>query len=176
MPTPMEVFRVELDADDKVSPEKAAELADELGRRLAMAGVRDEERRIAEQAFAKALEGFDASNAAATVLPVAQRGLERALDSIGVLTDTLLGVAKLSPAGPNVFACGRAAQAIGTAIVLLEQALDIGVSIVDLNDFGGSIRAVSPRSLSAETLAAILSDNPLGQHRRSTPFVLVRPA
>ena len=58
----------------------------------------------------------------------------------------------------------------------LEQALDIGVSIVDLNDFGGSIRAVSPRSLSAETLACVLSDNPLGQRLTSTPFVLVRPA
>jgi hypothetical protein len=58
----------------------------------------------------------------------------------------------------------------------LEQALDIGVSIVDLNDFGGSIRAVSPRSLSAETLASVLRDNPLGQHLTSTPFVLVRPA
>ena len=34
----------------------------------------------------------------------------------------------------------------------LERALDIGVSIVDLNDYGGSIRAVSPRSLSEETL------------------------
>jgi hypothetical protein len=58
----------------------------------------------------------------------------------------------------------------------LEQALDIGVSIVDLNDFGGSIRAVSPRSLSAETLASVLGDNPLGQHLTCTPFVLVRPA
>jgi hypothetical protein len=58
----------------------------------------------------------------------------------------------------------------------LERALDIGVSIVDLNDFGGSIRAVSQRSLSAETLAAVLSDNPLGQRLTSTPFVLVRPA
>ena len=58
----------------------------------------------------------------------------------------------------------------------LERALDIGVSIVDLNDFGGSIRAVSPRSLPAETLASVLSDNPLGQHLTSTPFVLVRPA
>jgi hypothetical protein len=58
----------------------------------------------------------------------------------------------------------------------LERALDIGVSIVDLNDFGGSIRAVSPRSLSAETLIAVLSDNPLGQHLTSTPFVIVRPA
>jgi len=58
----------------------------------------------------------------------------------------------------------------------LERALDIGVSIVDLNDFGGSIRAVSPRSLSAKTLTAVLSDNPLGQRLTSTPFVLVRPA
>lgn len=125
MPTPMEVFRVELDADEKVSPEKASELADELGRRLAMAGASDEIRRGAEQAFAKALEEFDAGNASATVLPVAQRSLERALACIGGLIDTLLGVAKLSLAGPNVFACGRAAQAVGTAVVLLEQALDI---------------------------------------------------
>jgi hypothetical protein len=58
----------------------------------------------------------------------------------------------------------------------LERALDIGVSIVDLNDYGGSIRAVSPRSLSAETLLAALSDNPLRQRLTSTPFVLVRPA
>ena len=58
----------------------------------------------------------------------------------------------------------------------LERALDIGVSIVDLNDYGGSIRAVSPRALSEETLAAVLSDNPLGQRLTSTPFVLVRPA
>jgi hypothetical protein len=58
----------------------------------------------------------------------------------------------------------------------LERGLDIGVSIVDLNDFGGSIRAVSPRSLCAETLAAVLSDNPLGQRLTSTPFVIIRPA
>jgi F420-0:gamma-glutamyl ligase len=58
----------------------------------------------------------------------------------------------------------------------LERALDIGVSIVDLNDYGGSIRAVSPRALSARTLASVLGDNPLGQRLTSTPFVLVRPA
>jgi hypothetical protein len=125
MPTPMEVFRVELDADDKVSPEKASELADELGRRLAMAGASDEMRRDAEQAFAKALEGFGSSNAVDTVLPIAQRSLERALACTDMLTDTFLGVAKLSPAGPNVFACGRAAQAVGMAVVQLQQALDI---------------------------------------------------
>ena len=58
----------------------------------------------------------------------------------------------------------------------LERALGIGVSIVDVNDYGGSIRATSPRSLPARTLAAVLRDNPMGQRLRSTPFVLVRPA
>ena len=58
----------------------------------------------------------------------------------------------------------------------LERALGIGVSIVDLNDFGGSIRAVSDKSLSAATLAAVLNDNPMGQRQRSTPFVIVRAA
>jgi hypothetical protein len=58
----------------------------------------------------------------------------------------------------------------------LERALGIGVSIVDLNDYGGSIRAVSPRSLPAATLAAVLRDNPMRQRLTSTPFLLVRPA
>jgi F420-0:gamma-glutamyl ligase len=58
----------------------------------------------------------------------------------------------------------------------LEQALGIGAGIVDLNDYGGSIRAVSAASLPAVTLAAILADNPMGQRRRGTPFVIVRPA
>ena len=57
----------------------------------------------------------------------------------------------------------------------LEQALGVGVGIVDLNDFGGSIRAVSPHSLPAPTLAAVLSDNPMGQRCTGTPFVIVRP-
>lgn len=58
----------------------------------------------------------------------------------------------------------------------LERALGIGVAIVDLNDFGGSIRAVSGKAMSAATLAAALNDNPLGQRLRSTPFVIVRAA
>ncbi len=58
----------------------------------------------------------------------------------------------------------------------LERALGIGVGIVDLNDFGGSIRAVSAKSLPAATLAAVLEDNPLGQRLRGTPFVIVRAA
>lgn len=58
----------------------------------------------------------------------------------------------------------------------LERAVGIGVSIVDLNDYGGSIRAVSPKSLPASTLAVVLRDNPMRQRLTSTPFLLVRPA
>jgi F420-0:gamma-glutamyl ligase len=58
----------------------------------------------------------------------------------------------------------------------LERALGVGVGIVDLNDFGGSIRAVSPRSLPARTLAAVLADNPMGQRSTSTPMLVIRPA
>jgi hypothetical protein len=57
----------------------------------------------------------------------------------------------------------------------LETGLGVGVAIVDLNDFGGTIRAVSPRSLPAATLAAALDDNPLRQRLTGTPFGVVRP-
>jgi len=56
----------------------------------------------------------------------------------------------------------------------LDLALDIGVGIVDLNDFGGLIPAASPRSLSAETLASVLRNNPLCQHRRLKSLDLQR--
>ena len=54
--------------------------------------------------------------------------------------------------------------------------LQAGVAIVDINDFGGSVRAVSKGSLPARTLAQVLADNPLRQRLSSTPFGLVRPA
>ncbi|SDU62109.1 hypothetical protein [Jiangella alkaliphila] len=57
----------------------------------------------------------------------------------------------------------------------LEAFLGAGVAIVDLNDYGGSIRAVSPLSLPADVLFAALSGNPLGQRAASTPFGIVRP-
>jgi len=57
----------------------------------------------------------------------------------------------------------------------LGAALDVGVAIVDLNDFGGSIRAVSPSSLPERTLALALADNPLRQRLTGTPFGVVRP-
>ncbi len=57
----------------------------------------------------------------------------------------------------------------------LEQDLGAGVAIIDMNDFGGSIRARSPRALPVSQLRRAVSDNPLGQRLRGTPFAVVRP-
>jgi F420-0:gamma-glutamyl ligase len=56
----------------------------------------------------------------------------------------------------------------------LEGALGAGVAIVDINDFGGTIRATSGRSLPAEVLRGVLADNPLGQRHQRTPIGVVR--
>ncbi len=56
----------------------------------------------------------------------------------------------------------------------LQRRLGVGVAIVDLNDFGGSIRATSSWSLPDHALLQILSTNPLGQRMTSTPFGIVR--
>jgi hypothetical protein len=56
----------------------------------------------------------------------------------------------------------------------LESALGTGVAIVDINDFGGTVRATSGRSLPAEVLRGVLADNPLGQRHQRTPIGVVR--
>ena len=56
----------------------------------------------------------------------------------------------------------------------LQQQLGAGVAVVDINDRGGSVRAVSSHALPESELLTVLGDNPLGQGRQSTPFVLVR--
>lgn len=62
-----------------------------------------------------------------------------------------------------------------TALVQqLEDEIGAGIAIVDLNDFGGSIRATSPRSLPAAELLHAMGGNPLGQRATGTPFVVVR--
>jgi F420-0:gamma-glutamyl ligase len=58
----------------------------------------------------------------------------------------------------------------------LQERLGVGVAIVDINDFGGSIRAVSARAIPAATLANVLADNPLRQRLSGTPFAIVRPS
>jgi F420-0:gamma-glutamyl ligase len=57
----------------------------------------------------------------------------------------------------------------------LEDALGVGVGIVDLNDFGGRVRGTSPHALPAAELARVLADNPLRQRLTGTPFGVVRP-
>jgi hypothetical protein len=57
----------------------------------------------------------------------------------------------------------------------LERALRTGVAIIDLNDFGGSVRATSPMALPSPLLTEVLADNPLRQRLTGTPFALVRP-
>lgn len=58
----------------------------------------------------------------------------------------------------------------------MRDAVGAGVAIVDLNDFGGSIRAMSSPTLSPRTLALALADNPLRQRLTGTPFGVVRPS
>lgn len=57
----------------------------------------------------------------------------------------------------------------------LENLLGVGVAIVDINDFGGSVRATSPSAVAAAALVQILSDNPMGQRFTAKPLVLIRP-
>lgn len=56
----------------------------------------------------------------------------------------------------------------------LERRLGVGVAIVDINDRGGSVRAVSTSALPASELLPALADNPMGQGSESLPFVVVR--
>jgi F420-0:gamma-glutamyl ligase len=63
-----------------------------------------------------------------------------------------------------------------TARSIAEQlAMEIGhpVAIVDINDRGGSVRAVAGTAMPKRLLAAVLADNPMGQRDRATPIVVV---
>ncbi|WP_082155792.1 hypothetical protein [Jiangella alkaliphila] len=57
----------------------------------------------------------------------------------------------------------------------LDDLLGVGVAVVDLNDYGGSVRGVSRRALPASILLGALADNPLVQRSTSTPFGIVWP-
>ncbi|MGH9271901.1 MAG: hypothetical protein ACRDZ2_11565, partial [Ilumatobacteraceae bacterium] len=56
----------------------------------------------------------------------------------------------------------------------LEHRLGVAVAIVDLNDYGGTIRATSRSALDEETLMRLLHDNPLGQRSTGTPIGVLR--
>ena len=66
-----------------------------------------------------------------------------------------------------------------TARSIAEQlTMEIGhpVAIVDINDRGGSVRAVAGSAMPKRLLAAVLADNPMGQRDRATPIVVVHRA
>lgn len=56
----------------------------------------------------------------------------------------------------------------------IERRIGTGVAIVDINDYGGRVRATSRHALPAHVLARALRDNPLGQRDRRTPIGVVR--
>lgn len=57
----------------------------------------------------------------------------------------------------------------------VEDKLGISCAIVDVNDIGREVIALSPKSpLSVDTIAAVLRDNPLGQGSQQTPMGLIR--
>lgn len=63
------------------------------------------------------------------------------------------------------------------AKLLVEQLtseVGVPVAIVDMNDRGGSIRAIAGSSMTAQLLRRVLHDNPLGQRTQSTPIGIVR--
>jgi F420-0:gamma-glutamyl ligase len=65
----------------------------------------------------------------------------------------------------------RLAQAIAEQ---LTTELGHPVAIADMNDRGGSVRAVAGSVMSKRLLAEVLGDNPLGQRDQSTPIAIVR--
>ncbi len=50
------------------------------------------------------------------------------------------------------------------------------VAVVDINDIGGNILGSTLDKAGEQQLVRILSDNPLGQGRQSTPMGIIRPA
>jgi hypothetical protein len=65
------------------------------------------------------------------------------------------------------------ARALATRIAAR---LGVAVAIVDINDRGGCVRAVSTSGPPSELLCAILRDNPMGQRDARTPLGITRLA
>lgn len=86
----------------------------------------------------------------------------RAMDGLRPPFEHLL-LASLSP---------RVAKAMA---LRLSARLGNPVAVIDMNDRGGSIRAVSHPVISKRRLRRALADNPLGQRDTRTPIGLIRP-
>ena len=61
------------------------------------------------------------------------------------------------------------------AVAKVEEETGIHCCVADINDFGGEVLAVSPKSpMDKGLLQALLKDNPAGNGYEMTPFVLLR--
>lgn len=61
------------------------------------------------------------------------------------------------------------------AAAKVEEETGVHCCIADINDFGGDVLAVSPKApFSKELLQKLLKDNPAGNGKEMTPFVLMR--
>lgn len=86
----------------------------------------------------------------------------RAMDGLRPPFEDLL-LASLSPA-----VAGRMARRMAVQV-------GVPVAVVDMNDRGGSIRAVSHPVISRRRLRRALADNPMGQRDTRTPIGVIRP-
>lgn len=61
------------------------------------------------------------------------------------------------------------------AAAQVEEDTGVHCCLADINDFGGDVLAISPKApFSKELLQALLKDNPAGNGKEMTPFVLLR--
>ncbi len=61
------------------------------------------------------------------------------------------------------------------AVAKVEEETGIHCCVADINDFGGEVLAISPKSsMDKPLLQALLKDNPAGNGHEMTPFVLMR--
>lgn len=57
----------------------------------------------------------------------------------------------------------------------LQHTLGCGVAIVDINDFGGSVRGRSSMAPAMDDIFRLLRDNPMGQRDQRTPLAVLMP-
>lgn len=97
-------------------------MADEIGRRLAMAGISDETRRKLETAVADAVKRGP-TGLREFALKQSIAGLRRGLQVIEDLPDSMLSIAKMTEGGSVIFNLGGVSALIECAVGLMKASL-----------------------------------------------------
>lgn len=98
-------------------------MADEIGRRLAMAGISDETRQKLEAAVADAVKRGP-TGLREFALKQSIAGLRRGLQAIEDLPDSMLSVAKMTEGGSAIFNLGGVSASVECAVGLMKASLD----------------------------------------------------